>query len=481
MSTMTTPVRRGSFRETWRLFVRGGASKPLWGTLMICAVMVAQVMFFGHAARPGSLPKVLLFDAFMMVFALAMGTWQLEAEMGERIAFMAIVAQPVDTRRLLLVPMCTLGLVMTSALAIGQRLPLAVALALLGVAWSTTAATRWLWKVRFWPLWLLPLLVADPAAAWFVHRVAGWGAAAAISMALAIGGLAFQPRPYVGEPMSRRLNGGGAAPARDLVARRAAGAISAPVNDRGVRRLLAWARGEIFPIIATVLGVACGMLFVVFGHHLEFVFWPMVCGMRLVAAYSGDTYEFLRPLPYSRRRHFVRTVGPVLFVALVVPATAVWFVNFDWFNHDGLLGLISRRAQVLRAMDIAYLRHVLGATFLPEKWPAGGISLDLWARLRPLLYLDILRTSILSVAMLFAVPLRKVGERPGRQSLQVTNLVLMLAVFGTVFCNQLSPVSPRMPVPRLWFLALLACVSIAHFAWKVRVINSPGKSAGARR
>jgi hypothetical protein len=380
--------------------------------------------------------------------------------------------------------MCTLGFVMTAALTISQRLPLAVALALLGVAWATPAATRWLWKLRFWPLWLLPLLLADPAAIWAAQRVAGWVAAAAISMALAIGALAFQPRPYVGEPLSRRMNGSGAAPARDLVARRAAGAISVAPSDRSrlasLTRFKEWARSEKFAIIMTVLGVACGMLFPVLGYRIELLFWPMVIGMNLAGAYAGDTYEFLRPLPYSRRRHFVRSVGPALAIALVVPATALCFISLDWFNHDGLVGLITRRAHMFRAQELAYLRHVLGATFLPEKWPAGGVSMDVWARLRPLLYLDLLRSSILIVAMLFAVPLRKVGERAGRQSLQATNVLLMLAGMATLFCNSLSSLSPRVPVPRLWFLALLACVSIAQFAWKVRVINSPGKPTGAR-
>jgi len=459
----------GSFWKAWRLCTKG-ASKPLWMALLMCAVMTAQ-MVLTVRLRPGALPsKAFLVDAVLLVFCLAMGTWQIEGELGERLAFLGIVPQPVDTRRLLLVPMCTLGFVMTAALAIGQRLPPAVALTLLGVAWSTTAATRWFWKLRFWPLLVLPVLATAPAAAYAAHHVVGWGAAAVVSMTLAIGALAFQPRPYVGERLSRLLNGG-RTPARDLVARRAVpGAISAAVSDRGRRSMLftEFGLGRILTIIMTVAGVVLGMLFPVLGPRQEILFCPILAGMALAGAHAGDMYEFLRPLPYSRRRHFVRSVAPALLIVLLVPATALCFVNLDWFNHGGLLGLFSRRHGAPTAQDIGYLRHVLGATFLPEAWPEGGLSGDLWARLRPLLYLDILRTFILMIAVLFAVPIRKVGERYGHQKVQVMSLVILLAAFSAMLCNGFASLSRRVPVPPLWCLALLACVSIAHFVWKAR-------------
>ena len=472
---MTAPAssRRGSFFETWRIFA-GGAGRT-WGLVFYMVGGFVAPLAFMAAHGKGNF----LSYAVTIVFCLTAATWQLESEMGERLGFLSIVPQPVDTRRLVLVPMCALGLVLALLFAGLGRQPALVALALLGVAWWTAAGTRWLWKLRFWPLFVLPVLAADPLAAYAVHRAAGWGAAAAVSLVLGIGALVFQPRPYVGESVLRRLEGGRTAaqvPARGTFH----GAISSLAGDRrwfaSARRFMEFHVGARAIVLMGSLAAVVGLSFPILGSHLEVLIWPAILlGQSLSTVYSGDMHEFLHARPLTAGQRFVGGALPAMLIPLVVPATAACFVNLDWINHCGLLGLFKRVAP--NASDVAYLRDVLGATFLPEKWPEAGLAPELWARLRPLLYVDALRAALVIVAILFAVPIRKVGEVPGRPSVPVTNIVILLIVFASMVPLDLVPMMKRLPLHRLWFLALLAAAAVTNWIRHARKISAPARGA----
>src|SRR5262249_49452606 len=151
-------------------------------------------------------------------------------------------------------------------------------------------------------------------------------------------------------------------------------------------------------------------------------------GIMLATAYSGDMHEFLTPRPFDRRQRFVGSVLPALVLALLLPAISPCFFSLDWFNHDGLIGLFTHRTLDVRV--VGYMRRVLGATFLPEAWPAAGLAPELWTRLHPLLYLDVLRTALVSLAMVFGVPFWKAREKPNRQARQVIALSPFVAGFG---------------------------------------------------
>ena len=477
--TGTTAPRRPSFFETWQLLARGGG-RAVWATLLVMVMAMVPQLLMPHGTPVTIYWRAFLVDAGTLAMLFGLTTWQLEGELGESLAFMSVIAQPVDPRRLLLAPMCALAVVMASVFAVTQKLPPAVALALVGVGWCTIGTTRWLWKLRWWSLLLaLPILAVEPGVIYAAQRLAGWGAAAALSMVFAIGVLALQPRVYVGEPLSKVLNGG-RSPARNLVTRRvspgAASATASSASWLASTARFAWfmygGRSALLLVIAAAVIALLGVSGPVFGHHAElYIGMAGLPASMLGFLYSADLNDFLRTRPFNRGQRFVGGMLPPLFLALLAPVVALFFVDLDWFNRGGLFGLFKRHAPTQD--EIRYLREVLGATFLPEKWPAGGLSHDLWIRLRPLLYLDVLRGTLLIVAMLFAFPVRKAGERSGRQSFPPGNVAVLMACFATVMWIGFSPGSSSFPVLRLWHLALLACVSVAHWLWRVRVIAAP--------
>ena len=122
---------------------------------------------------------------------------------------------------------------------------------------------------------------------------------------------------------------------------------------------------------------------------------------------------------------------------------------------------------------VAYLRGVLGATFLPEKWPAGGLPVELWVRLRPLLYLDILRSALLMLTLGLALaPYISSGakDRPP------VSIALALLAFAAAM--RLGMTWTRsLPVPPLWFAALLAALAIGDSWRRARAVVAPRRPA----
>src|SRR5689334_2102871 len=121
--------RRASFFETWRLLSRGGG-KAVWGTLFAIFAMAVPLLLIRHGKPVTIYWIAFLLDAGTLALLFGITTWQLEGELGEQLAFMSVIAQPRDPRRLLLAPMCTLAVALAAVFAVSQRLPPGVALAL---------------------------------------------------------------------------------------------------------------------------------------------------------------------------------------------------------------------------------------------------------------------------------------------------------------------------------------------------------------
>lgn len=474
-TTLAAFGRRGSLLETWRLFVNGAGR--VWLLVLIVLGGPALMLFFmpHHQRAIGFLQFSLL-----MVFGLAFATWHFEDEMGERLAFMTTLAQPIDTRRLVLVPMCALAFATTAAVAVQGRMPLTVALAALGTAWWTIASTRWHLTLRFWPLYAVPLLAGEPAGVYAIHRLGGWGLAATVSMVLGIGALMLQPRAYVGEPLKRRQERG--RPQLGTSARVAGQAISGRVGASGSWLASAGRFSQLtfgghwWSLPAVLLLVAgIGLMFPIQGYRMNLFLWlSVIPGRALARAYSGKEQEFIRTRPFGGKEHFVGGALPHLMLLLLAPATALCFLTLDWINHGGLLGLLMH-LDGPHSEDVRYMREALGAVFLPEKWPAGGLTGDLWVRLRPLLCLDLLRTALLMLAMAFAIPIDKGGEKLGGRSIALTNVVMGLAVLGAMIRMTFFFAFKSVPMPPLWFAAVLAAATVANWVSQAHGVGAPSR------
>lgn len=438
--------------------------------MVVAGSMLMPFAMFGRAPVAGL--------AFIATFGTACAMWMFEANLADRLAFMSLLPQRVEAKWLVLAPICVLGFLPAIVdVALGR--PLISALPFIGIAWWAAASTRWLTRVRFWYLLGLPVLLLAPAAAYGAHKVGGWGAAAAVAMGFGGGALAFQPRAPVGESMARLMEGNGgravvrtrAAPrSASLAARGRADGFAAAVRFMQLSIPLFWAYATIGCAMAVLLG-----LIPILGRASQvFVSFVIFVPVRQVgAAYSGDMQEFLGPLPFKRWPRFVGGVLFTLSMMLLAPALALCFVNLDWVERGGILGLFSPDPP--KADAIRYLREVLGATFMPDKWPAGGLPPDLWAQLRPLLYLDILRAALLIVALLFGMAvIRRAEARPGFEAALFPNLALLGIVFAIITRD--AGLSAKLPVAPLWFVALVALAAIGHWAWRVRVVNAPTRA-----
>jgi len=159
---------------------------------------------------------------------------------------------------------------------------------------------------------------------------------------------------------------------------------------------------------------------------------------------------------------------------IAVPVSMMAYVDIDWINHDGLVGRLFRSP--IHDSTLAYLRNVVGATFLPEKWPAGGLSADLWPRLRPLLWLELLRVVVFMFAfVLGGAHLAGVGRRGTAATLLgfAIHITVLLAALASLFPERYAWAT------RLWFGALVAAVAIANFAWRVRIVSAPDAATGS--
>jgi len=189
------------------------------------------------------------------------------------------------------------------------------------------------------------------------------------------------------------------------------------------------------------------------------------------AIYSRDTHEFLRPRPVTNGQIVVAGLVIPLLIALSLPALALALVDRDWINRGGLF------FKPPFASTLEYLRVVLGATFLPEKWPPGGLTVEMWQKLRPLLYMDVLRMTCLILASLFSKAGVNRGASKNRGPVSSVNMALMIITFVCGMRLSLpgggGSFFGSLPMPSVWFAALLAVVTIVSWDRHRRALIAP--------
>ena len=241
-------------------------------------------------------------------------------------------------------------------------------------------------------------------------------------------------------------------------------------------------RPSVMVTLLVAMFALIGSTFPFVARRLDLLIWPVLLflGRLPSVSYSGDMHEFLLPRPF---RNGPRVVGGVVFpllLALSLPALGLSFLSQDWFESGGLFGHVFKHRPPSED-DVRYMREILGATFLPANWPTGGLPAALWVQLRPLLLLDALRTALLLIGMVFGLsPLSRADEKPSLGSLQVAPGVAFLIIFVLFARVTFLATFAKWPVPRLWFLALLAAVAMAHWSWKAYRLNAPARSSKPR-
>jgi hypothetical protein len=461
---------RGSVVATLRLLASGREGSVVTSVVMtiVCAGWLAWWT-----------PRYMFAQTLVMLLScLAAPTAILEATIADRLGFLSIVPQPVPARWLLLAPMCGLGLLYSVASVVAGRGPAAAVIAAFGCACWIVGATRWLRRIPYWPF-AVPLVPAVPVAAAFVLRAFGWGATTVMSAALGLAAIAFQPRAWLGAGSEARTpRGRTPVAARPGVARQA---VSTSGRD-GEGWLATTARFMRLVCTPTVrldqFMVPFAVLFILLFQYPGSSLFIVVFGVPayvISVAFSSEAHEFFEPLPLSGTQRWVGGLAYPLLVTFGLLLLMLPCLSLEWMNGGGLPGRLIKHT-VFGRPSTGYLRDVLGATFLPEKWPAGGLSPEQWSRVRPLLWLDLLRTALFTVASLFVratFPLP--GDDKTRTPIPRVDLVLFLLIgvcvmlFSThrLFVNWL---------PSWWFAAILAAVAVARWLWKVRGAPATGSS-----
>jgi len=468
--------RRGSFLETWRVFASGWGKVGMLG-LFFAGWIVIGTIVMGVSGRRALAPNVL-----MLLSMLPVATYSLERQLADRLAFLSLIPQPVPTKWLVLAPMCALGLLTALASgALSSKAPAISILALLGSAWWMVGSARWLHRFGPWIVVACVFVLLAPVASFVAYRVGGWAAAAAVAMALGVGALLFQPNAYVGPGLRRRPGEKEERSVAPPVPQSRRAASVAPAK-RG-SALAASGRFvivsmEASPWFLALLFLLMGVMGLMSTHrntlHPSYLMLAVFVGTKLIAkTYSNDTQDFLGTIPIARGP---RVIGGVVFPLLLIlfgHVVAALMISRELLDQGGLLGRLFGRTSP-NDDTIGHLREVLGATFLPEKWPAGGLSIDLWLRLRPLLYMDLLRSALLFLTLVFAaVPF--VATVRGEKLRPPLNIVLVLLVVASAL--RLDRMLTSLPIPPLWFAALLAVVAIADWWRRARAGLPPASSA----
>lgn len=310
----------------------------------------------------------------MLLPVLALCAAIIDARARERLAFASLLPRARSAKWLVLAPLYAVAsLLVVLSTVLPRRSPL-VGLAALGCCWWGVAIGRWFAR-RWWVIPAIPALAFGPLATGLAHRAGGWGAAAAVSAALAALGSLLSP--------DVRLNAAGSrAGGRDVIAASPQSAVSRPGAQPtvigstmhlwwlGVRHVKWW-----------VL-VAC-VVFVPLQFRLSFwMLWGsgfMVLALTMSVAIGQvskpDRYAFLGGLPLTRRQLFAGTILPWLLPALIVPA--VLLVVLQLQSPQG--GWIADALAKGDRLGLQGLNWLVPA--IPKTWEPGGFPMEQWVPL----------------------------------------------------------------------------------------------------
>jgi hypothetical protein len=413
------------------------------------------------------------FTSFYLLVPLAGFTLWFERRQARKLAFIALLPRRTSARWLAFVPVCALALAPAVFYATRGRLPPLVAFTTFGCALWTVAVARWGARdLHLAPL-VVPLFGLAPLAGLAAYRAGGWWASVAASVALAVVGLAMQPPAYVGAappgaPSRPRRQRASTAP-RAVSSLRPAGGLFLSLCTAGRIWLMSIRR----PRIAYVL-IYCfwaGAFMTIERSGIEGV-------MALVASFlafpmakvsAGAGRDFLQTRPFTRAQLFAGGVLPWVLLTLLPFVILLRRLDLTWFEGAGW-DPIPEQAR--------YLRHVVGATFLPREWPAGRFPVEMWPALRALLWQRVAELALLALAVLFAVAGVAQSDdlkRPGRALLSI--LFAILTYYVAVTWTWLTPARRLAPVFPLLVSALLAAVALWQWQRLGRARLTPSRAA----
>jgi hypothetical protein len=467
--TALAPRRPPSFMDALRLFLAGVGSsgwKPLQVMVGMLSVMLVPIFVVPIFARDLGWP--LQVAAFGALPILAMTTVAFRVAGAPSLAFMASLPLRHPGKWLTLVPACTLALVVVVLFSIVGRLPVPAMLTVLGCGWWAVAlGLRFAGRRLAWMGVVVLLAWADAGAARLAFSAAGWWLAAAVSLTMALIGLGTAR-----DRVAAVVSGPGTSAAARRRVGSARGLFSSPARARRPGLLQVTRQLWVLPAPGLLVGLLLcvnlpvALLFAAVGPlpTLSFTWLMLIAPVSslIASAYAPNADEFLRTRPLRSAWLIAGTVLPWTLIILLLPAVTLFKVPVDALSaslqsRDPGFGF-THRAQV------TYLREIIGATWLPAPATRGLISPEIWARLRPLLYLHVLRLAILMLALLFAMTGATIAASwkatgAGRWS----RVVLILATAGAALpCVDLARVwHVRWPTAPLWLSVALFFAAVA--------------------
>jgi hypothetical protein len=340
--------------------------------LLVCAYLFLS---FGWGVFiPGGAVGYFAVASVMLAPLLAISAGIIDARARERLAFASLLPRAHSAKWLVLAPLCALAsLLVVLSTALPRRSPL-VGVAVLGCCWWAIAMGRWLGR-RWWVLPAIPAVALAPLATGLTYRAGGWGAAAAVSMALAAVGFLLSPEVRL-DVAGNRADG------RDLAVAGPRSAVSVPGAQAtgfasairlwwlGARHVNRWIL--ICSVVALVFQLRTSLWML---WSSGFMLLALTMSIAIGKVSKPDRYEFLGALPLTRRRLFAGNILPWLLPALIVPAVLLLHLHLQSSRAGWIAGAVARGDR------LASLEFHLLVPAIPKTWEAGGFPMELWAPL----------------------------------------------------------------------------------------------------
>jgi hypothetical protein len=441
----------GSIVGSLRLTLDG----PCWRDAATVFGMLAFAMVSARAVgAPGGGGAVLFFVLFFLPPILAIVTVALEERQIPRLAFLRQLPTRAD-KWLVLVPMCAFAALLSLPTLVLFRSAALSTAAVVGCSWWGIGIGRWMRRGWLFRIVALPAFGLAPVGTLLAARQSGPQAALAVAIGLGLIGLAISPDLLLAENNS--------ASRRSVEVTRARGAVSSPtpagqplgwlmtvVRVHGLSSNALWLWGAIYGSVAVVC-------FYWWEIMPSLVFFMITRARRFTSLSKRTTLSFFRAQPVSRAQLFLASTLPD--VLLIVLCTAAPFFSGHWraaFDFDARP----------RSHEWALHRRVLGATFLPATWPAGGFPPEVWSHLHALVRLFVAKVGLLLVASLFwfaAAEIQtdraKSTRRSGAMTAGFVTAVFLFFLMPGTFVADLF-------LPPLWLAALSAVAAIVTW-WRL--------------
>jgi hypothetical protein len=462
-----TPADASGSRAFWtavRLFV---SENPQWRMGMVLLLMFeGQILLMSLFMPSSQFARPHLAPASLYLGVLAIVTAWVDRSGTSRLAFLRLLPFARADRWLVLAPLCALVIPFVLPFAIVKHLPPLAAITIVACCWWAIAFGRWWARRLVYDLLVLPALVVAPGASYFAFRSGGWPLAAAVAMALAVVGLALSPELNLAPGRYHRLwrprtrTNGRAAVSTARPSEGWLGWLATALRAVWVLDSRPWLRVLVFVGGGTAGLIACARDFRILDGMIYI--WMIVKVGELA---KQTTLQFFHVRPVSRSQLIAGALVPKLIFLLLLPLAAMVGVRSDVLSYHGL-ALFSHHPKPANAADLASLGHLLGATFLPQTLPASGFDPALWTAVRPLIWLHILKVSLLIYAVVFWFAITEMARdrkwrRPGVWTVPATVSMILLVMTSALFH------AVSMPTPPLWLAGVLAAAAVVTW-WRAK-------------